>query len=331
VESLAEKTIRSFKQVTDFPFYTASYFADYRLDQFTDGTIRRVEDIPGFFERIFREFGYPVEIELAGKRQDSIGCSAFAARSREGNRVIGKNLDWRAGPVLLLRTFPIGGYSSLSLVDLSHFDLFGLQSSTHSLLTAPYVPFDGMNDQGLVITMLSVQSNCQYPPPSGKTPIGDFNAIRVVLDRCRSVDEAIEVFLSYDIIQSGPLPIHYLISDTNETCVLELSDGKVRVLRTTKVSVVTNFLTIENPDFELERENCERYQRITRYLNGRPGWISVAGAKQLLREVSVFQPGYAVPSTIWSVVFLPDELKLTVRIGDHGVYYRVGLTDAGRV
>lgn len=326
-----ERTIQSLRKVSDFPFFTASYYADYRLDTFTNGSIASLEDIPRFFEELYDGLGYPEGRGLSAKWPGSIGCSAFSTRSQEGKRIVGKNLDWRKGPVLLLRTFPPNGYSSLSIVDLSLGDLFGLQSYIYSLLTSPYVPFDGMNDQGLTVSMLSVETESQYPSPSGKQPVGDFNIIRILLDRCRSVEEAILLFYSFDIIQSGPLPIHYIITDPMESCIVELSGGKIRVSRTEEPVAITNFLKIESPAYEFNRNNCVRYRKMEDFFTRRSGCVSKEEAMRLLGAVAVFQPEYAIPSTIWSVVFSPDDLQLRIRIGNRGPSYRVELTDDRRI
>jgi choloylglycine hydrolase len=120
---------------------------------------------------------------MYGTQSDQIGCSSFVAVSPQGTRVVGKNLDWRKGPVLLLRAIPEDGYHSLSLVDLSLCDLFGLHEMKYALLTAPYVPFDGMNDQGLTVSMLSLQGASVYPSPPEKPMVGDFNMIRIMSHR----------------------------------------------------------------------------------------------------------------------------------------------------
>lgn len=239
--------------------------------------------------------------------------------------MVGKNLDWRKGPIVLLRTIPETGYSTLSVVDLSLCDIFGLRKMKYALLTAPYVPFDGMNDQGLTISMLSVQSSAAYPDDTGKVSVGDFNVIRIILDRCATIDDVVETFDQYKVVQSGPLPIHYLITDKHEACLVELAEKRVSVIRGEHSTCVTNFLKMPSPNLKSDERNCVRYQAMEQELRAKSGLLSVAEAKRLLARVSVYRSGYAPPSTIWSVLFAPESLELSVRIGNMGPYYRVGL------
>ncbi|MBA7531596.1 hypothetical protein ES705_23809 [subsurface metagenome] len=104
------------------------------------------------------------------------------------------------------------------MINISFCDLFQLNSFEHSLLLAPYVPLDGINEKGLIITMLSIQEESVYPSYPNKITVGDFNIIRIILDNCKNVDEAIEEFNKYCIIQTGPLPIHYLVADRQKSC-----------------------------------------------------------------------------------------------------------------
>jgi hypothetical protein len=317
----ADRTIRSMRKITDFPFHAATYYADYGLDRFTGGAIEDEKDVPRFFEALFQGMGMPANLPSPRPPERMSGCSAFWARTPEDSFILGKNLDWRKDPVLLLRTRPENGYASLSMVNLSFCDLFGLHSANHSLLLSPYVPLDGMNEKGLVVSMLSVQNGCEYPTAAGKPLVGDFNIIRIVLDRCGTVNEAISEFIRYNIRQSGPLPIHYFLSDTLEHCVVELFDGKTNVLKSVGCGCITNFLKLDQKNFEKNRGLCARYRAMEKELEAKSGVLTMREAKGLLRAVSAYGSDCPVPSTIWSLLFSPQELRIRIRIGDGETYY----------
>ncbi len=325
----AERTIRSMREMSDFPFYTATYYADYRLEQFTGGVIKADEDVPGFFEALFQSMGTPASLQFPRMPERMNGCSAFWARTPEGSVIVGKNLDWKKDPALLLQTRPENGYASLSMVNLSFCDLFGLHSVNHSLLLSPYVPMDGMNEKGLIVSMLSVQNRCGYPMAPEKSTVGDFNIIRIVLDRCRTVDEAITEFTRYNIRQSGPLPIHYFLSDELEHCVVELFDGEVRVLKSAGCGCLTNFLKLDQRNFQENRRLCARYRAMEKELEAKSGVLTMREAKGLLRAVSVHKPDYAVPSTIWSLLFTPEERRIRIKIGESETYYAAKIAGKG--
>lgn len=67
-----------------------------------------------------------------------------------------------------------------------------------------YCCLDGMNDAGLFIGVLSLRGTggaVQHDP--GKSDIVPTLAIRLVLDRCTSVEQAVEVFRSHNFFADG--------------------------------------------------------------------------------------------------------------------------------
>jgi hypothetical protein len=135
----------------------------------------------------------------------------------------------------------------------------------------------------------------------------------------------LQTFSKYNVVQSGPLPIHYLITDPHGSCLIELSNGEVRALQREGHTCVTNFSQVSKPALEAEARQCARFQTMEHELESTSGVLSVRAAKQLLSRVAVYQPEYSTPSTIWSIVFEPDCLRMRIRIGNDGPYYRVGL------
>jgi len=305
----------SLRKVNDFPFFTARYRGDYRLAAFLGGAIRSPADVVPFFEDLFSRQGIPVKLGQVVPPPRLPACSAFFARTVEGGPVVGKNLDWKRCPVLLLHTRPAQGFASYALSDLDLCDLFGLGSLDHSLALAPYVPFDGINEAGLVVSMLSVLEPCTYPRSEHGPSVGDFNLIRVLLDTCATAEDAVATLRTLTVLQTGPLPVHYLIADQNRACIVEFVDGDVREQWAGDHLHLTNHL-VTKPG--ARPRDCPRFERLHRHFAKGGGGT----AQGLLRELEVRQPGFAPPSTIWSVVFSPGDPGLKVRVGDE-VYRRV--------
>ena len=140
----AEKTIQSLKKINDFPFYIAKYYGDYKIADYRNGAIKSPNDIVPFFQTLFSELGQPTELSFPKPPEVNLGCSAFFCRDKKNSAIIGKNNDWKKDPILILKTTPDEGYTSLSMVNLNFCDLFQLGSFKHKLLLAPYVPLDGM-------------------------------------------------------------------------------------------------------------------------------------------------------------------------------------------
>ena len=320
----AKKTIDSLKKINDFPFFTATYCGNYKLDEYKKGAIDSPRAVVPFFEDLFKKIGAPITLSFPHQTPGQVGCSSFYYRTTEGP-LLGKNLDWKKDPILLLRTRPDNGYNSLSIVDLNLCDIFGLDDYKYKLLLSPYVPFDGINEKGLAVSMLSVYKDAEYPVKPGRISAGDFNIIRIILDSCGNVDEAVEIMEKYNLMQTSILPLHYIIADKNKSCIVEFTNGKMNINENRKVNYLTNFIKLNNPDYENEKKNCLRYQKIEKTLSEKDPGLNMKSAMDLLNEVAVFQPNFEVPSTIWSVVYNIDLLEIVIKIGKIPKLYSVKL------
>ena len=324
----AEKTIHSIKKINEFPFYIAKYYGDYKINEYKNGAIKNPNDIVPFFESLFFELGKPTKLSIPMPPEIDLGCSVFFCHNKNNSTIIGKNNDWKKDPILLLKTTPEEGYASLSMVNLNFCDLFQLNSFEHNLLLAPYVPLDGMNEMGLVVTTLSVQGESEYPKKPDQLSVGDFNIIRIILDTCSNIDEAIAVFDQYNMMQTGPLPIHILIADRRESCIVEFFDGKMHIKREQELNYLTNFLKLKSSDYDNQRNICSRFQALERRFKSNKTISDIQDAKMILSEVSVYTEGFQIPSTIYSAIYCPDNLSLKIKVGDESKYYSLLLQES---
>lgn len=321
----AEKTLQTLKKLSDFPFYCAVYHGSYKIPELSAGMEHRSKDISAYYQAFFKEKGYPVPDKDLNIPEKFSVCSAFACGGEDGTSIVGKNLDWKKDPILLLKTAQENSYKTLSLVNLSFCDIFRQNSAKHNLLFSPYVPMDGINEKGLIISMLSVQKPCVYPFDEKKTSVGDFHVIRIILDTCSSIEDAIAVFNEFNILQTGPLPIHYLIHAEGRTCIVELDNGRLKASATEESTYLTNFIKLNNKRFKKERRKCSRYKKMEDVLHKKEGLLNEQEADELLVELSVFTPEYAIPSTIWSVLYYPEKFGMKIKIGQDNTKYKVCL------
>jgi hypothetical protein len=320
----ADRTVRSLRKINPFPFYAARYYGDYRIREFMGGALKSPADVVPFFQDLFAALGKPAELSFPMSLGGGAGCSAFFCRTGTARSLVGKNLDWKRAPVLLLKTRPVGAYASLSLVNLDFCDIFGLDSFVHNLLMAPYVPLDGINEKGLVVSMLSVEEGASYPREEGKADVGDFNIIRCILDSCAGVDEGINLFRKYNLMQTSPLPLHYLLADENDSAIVEFFGGEMHVRTSGERSYLTNFLVLNDGIRERRKGECHRYGELMKDLeSGRE--IDRAEGERILRKVSLFTGDFQIPSTIWSVIYRPDERAMHLKVGANTPYFRAGL------
>ncbi len=287
------KTLRSLKQVDDYPLYTMKYYGDY--------TVPRASSLPA--------------TEEAGPTA-SWACSLFTVLLDEEHHLYGRNFDWEFSPALLVFTDPPDGYASVAMVDIAYLGFSGQTAfeltdlpleELEGLLDAPLIPFDGMNEHGLAIGMAAVDPGNMRADPSKET-IGSLGILREILDHARNVDEAVEIIKEYNIDFEGGPPIHYLIADANREAVLvEFYRGEMHVIANEQPwHSATNFLrsSVEDP----RDGNCWRYDRIDARLEETQGLLDSNAAMQLLAEV-------AQDSTQWSVVYQMGGGEVSVAMG----------------
>ncbi len=286
-----EATLGSLEQVDDYPLYTMTYYGDYET-----------ADIEKAIDELSASRAPDVE---APEAQPGWGCSLFAAFADLDNALYGRNFDWEFSPALLLFTDPPDGYASVSMVDLAYFG-FGRSrvvaltelslEERGALLFTPFLPFDGMNEHGLVVGMAAVPGSRMRRDPD-KERIGSIAIIREMLDHARNVDEATEIMGSYNIDMAGGPPTHYLIADASgRSALVEFYAGEMHVLPDEGGwQVATNFLRVAAGD-SAEGE-CWRYDAITVRLTEAEGRVEAGDAMDILSAVSQSD------STQWSVVY----------------------------
>lgn len=284
-------TLGSLRQINDYPFYTMTYSGAYRPRE-TAISFESFTGVPDW------------------------ACSLFTVLLDEGNMLYGRNFDWQFSPALLLFIDPPDGYASVSMVDIAYlgFDEITAKAITDmsieeqaSLLDAPYLPFDGMNEYGLAIGMAAVPSG-NMQPDVAKESIGSLGIIRQILDHARTVDEAVEIMQRYSIDFTDGPSLHYLIADaTGKSVLVEYNHGEMQVIPNDRPwQVATNFLrsSVEHP----ENGNYWRYNKISTQLTETNGRVNPNAAMQLLADV-------AQNNTQWSVIYQMNNGTIIVAMG----------------
>jgi hypothetical protein len=286
-------TLSSLAQVDDYPLYTMRYRGSYR-------------------GRAAAELGGTIKL---GARP-AWACSLFAALGDPEAMFYGRNFDWEYSPALLLFADPPDAYASVSMVDIAYLGFGGSEAGgvaalplpqRESLLRAPWMPFDGMNEHGLAVGMAAVPPGDMSPDPT-KANIDSLGVIREILDRARDVDEAVAILDRYNVVMGGGPPLHYLIADrTGRAVLVEFYQGK-RVLlpNVGPWHLATNFLRASAG--ESAAGQCTRYDRIEQRLAGSGGRLSAPEAMDLLGQV-------AQEGTQWSVVYGLSALEVRVAMG----------------
>ncbi|MEU4423323.1 carcinine hydrolase/isopenicillin-N N-acyltransferase family protein [Actinoplanes sp. NPDC024001] len=231
------------------------------------------------------------------------GCSLFYATGDPGRSVFARNFDWDPNPALVLHTDPPDGYASVSIVDLFYLgvpagvDPLTDDDARRRLLGAPLLPFDGMNDRGLVVGMAADESGRAETRPDRPT-VGSVRILRLMLDRAATVEEALALIDRFNLDFDGGPPLHYLIADrSGASAVVEFVDGRRVVTRGgPRWHALTNF-RLAGSD-ATTRQADRRYATAQATLTERDGVLNREQAFDVLRAV-------AQPHTQWSVTYQP--------------------------
>ncbi len=299
--------LSSLEKVDDFPLYTMHYYGS------TESTSSRLVDPQ----------------ESADTQRLAWACSLFAALGGS-DKVYGRNFDWVDSPALLLFTHPTNGYASVSMVDLAYLG-FGDKVDRLTelpldqrlpLLDAPGLPFDGMNERGLVVGMAAVPDG-NVQPDRGKETIDSLQVIRQMLDRAGTVDEAVAVLQQVNIEWGSGPALHYLIADrSGQSTLVEFYQGKIQIIANDKPRhLATNFLV--SSVGEDVTGQCPRYDKIDQQLTIASGSIDAGEAMQLLQAVSQ-------PNTQWSIVYGLNTGEVIVTMGreySHMHSFQIDLRD----
>ena len=314
------QTISTIQRVTDcdgYNLYRMDVKYDYDLDRVIEYGIR---DDQSLVDAIVKE---AVPILPLHIRVPDFGCSVFTLRTAEGDVLMGRNYDFRRDTsALLVYCEPEDGYRSAALAALDNVSVNVPDADIKkklAALTAPFICLDGMNEKGVSIAVLTLDSEPVHQN-TGKSVIGTTLAIRLVLDQAANTEEAVALLWQYDMLASGGRDYHFYITDASgDGRVVEYDcESESRKMTVTPVRSVTNF-------FEIYKDKVLPYQRNGIYGHGKERYdmmeaifddidsYSIDTAWDALKATSQEPSAEDITSnTQWSVIY--NDTKLTAEI-----------------
>lgn len=184
---------------------------------------------------------------------------------------------------------------------------------------APYVCLDGMNEKGLSIAVLTLDSEPVHQN-TGKPVISTTLAIRLVLDRAASTQEAVDLLREYDMFASSGKDYHFYIADANgDACAVEWDcDSEDRTLVATPVNAVTNFYAlyadlVHPGERNVYAHGKDRFEAIRDVFQMQAGSFSEETGWDALKAAAQ-NPNTQehTSNTQWSILY--DNTKLTAEI-----------------
>ena len=244
------KMLHSIQDLDDGRFFYLDYTADYKLDILSKANVTTNDGLIGFVLKYLCDAPMP---QTKAKLNYDAGCSAFAATTPDGSRIMGRNFDYSHGnePIAaaLVRTAPTGKLKSISLVDgywigyrqnlyhsfsqdVKEFNEKKVQDLSY-VMGFPYLLMDGMNEAGFAICVLHLDGK-PTQQTNTQTKLTTTVLMRYLLDNAHSVDEAITMVKQIDLhVPNGNGNYHFYVADaTGRHAVLEyVWDAKHRDAR----------------------------------------------------------------------------------------------------
>ncbi len=305
-------SLRSVKSVAGNEYlYTMEYKAPYDLDDLIANEIdENAELLDYVVGRIGK--GLPLKIKSAQVEDENgematMNCTSFQVKNAGGEGFLfGRNYDYYKNPTMVTISRPKKGYASIAVSDMSHFG-YSLEKLPTSLgaklscLAAIYAPVDGINEKGLCTSIMALpkQASQQDTP---KHDVGTTIIMRLWLDRCATVQEALDLAETLDIRHDAKVGsgYHYMVADASGDCAVvefDKDDGwKTMVVRKPEGEnslLVTNHLLspkyyTTEPDPAVGNPHSKswwRYETAGAYISAHDGILSIPEAQECLAQV----------------------------------------------
>lgn len=246
---------------------------------------------------------------------DSFGCSTISATTSSGEKLFGRNFDWQECDALVVLSYPETGYSSVSTVNMDFITqnikggILGMAFSFDSVKTiaALYAPLDGMNEAGLAVAVNMIQDSAATKQKTGKPGLTTTTAVRLLLNKAATVEEALNLLASYDFNSSMGMVVHFAITDkSGRSVAVEYIDKKMNIIET---PILTNFYLTPGKKYGIgTTQSKERYEILKNALETNQ-YIEEDKLKTILDSVSKdnFEE---FTSTEWSIVFNLSKQKV---------------------
>lgn len=325
-------------------FYELNYTQDYKLDAMLAA---QPTDASGIVSFVAGELFDKIP-QKSPELNTGAGCSAFAAPSADGSSyLMGRNFDFchkdpatgKEIPItaVMVRTAPEGGKKSISMVD-SYW--LGLKKGFYTdgvsdlsvMMAFPYALMDGINEDGLAVGVLHLGGDATVQDTPGKRNIITTVAMRLLLDRASTVDQAIDMLKGYNLRQDSPAGgnYHFFIADAQgEYAIVEYVyaspdfSGRPNLMQVLNgndtLRCVTNFYV--SPDMERHPEGGLtdhgrwRYDKMRETLKLNAYKLTPEQAMQLLgavaTDVDINEP---TSHTQWSSLYNLSQKTLDVAI-----------------
>ena len=321
------QSMAALQKITDYSDGYNLYRMDIRYRySLNDLLARGITDDQSMVDAILEEALplLPVTIQAP-----SFGCTAFAVVEQDGTACMGRNYDFRYDTsAMVVYCSPQDSYRSVAFAALDNIQANTPEQSLKTrlaTLTAPFICLDGMNEKGVSIAVLTLDSDPTYQQ-TGKPMIATTLAIRLVLDRAATTAEAVELLSKYDMFASSGRDYHFYITDaTGDGRVVEYDcESETRELVALPINAITNFYGIYKDKVLPNQKNGiyghgrERYDAVLEVFDQQKDspsndtvWAALKAASQEPNPESI------TSNTQWSIAYNNTDLTAEIIIRRH--------------
>ncbi|MCI6432679.1 MAG: linear amide C-N hydrolase [Lachnospiraceae bacterium] len=288
--------------------YSMEYEGDYGFDEFlADGGATSDSAVADYLVSFLSHGFYKIESDV---QTGEFGCSTICTRDEHGVVLFGRNYDWKECRAIIVHTVPENGYESISTccLDFLGFDENyapdGSMIERMQTLAAIYVPMDGMNEKGLMVADLMAGDNEATHQQTDKVDLTTTTAIRLLLDKAATVDEAVALLRRYDMNSSMDTAHHLSVADASgKSVVVEYVDGQMIV---TETKIVTNHYLADCGKQGVGSEQSHlRFDTLATH-TGAADDMAVRDLLESVAQKNYPQTEGDLEKTMWSIVYCPE-------------------------
>ena len=318
------QTIGSIEQLTDYEDGYNLYRMDVKYDYSIENVINRgIEDDQMMIDSMLKEVLPLLPVKM---KAPNFGCTSFSLTDTDGDVHMGRNYDFKSDTsAMLVYCTPKDGYKSVAVAALDNVSANVPDENIKkklASLASPFICLDGINEKGVSISVLTLDSE-PVRQNTGKPVISTTLAIRLVLDRAATTEEAVELLRSYDMYSSAGRDYHFYITDASgDGRVVEYDcESETRELVATPSEAVTNFFIIYKEKALPNQKNGiyghgrERYDAVMKVLEEEKGNYTNDTVWKAMKSAAQYpDPDDITSNTQWSVSYNNTDLTAEIAI-----------------
>ncbi len=320
-------TIRSINQLKAYDDGCGLYEIDINYNYDVERVINRgITDDQSFFEAVRKECLPFIPVKLEYRK---FACTVFSMASADGKRMMGRNYDFKFDTsAMLVRCHPKNGYRSIAFSALDN--LCANSPTTFSkkmaCLTVPYACLDGINEKGVSVAILTLDSKPTRQYVEGKKNITPSLAVRLILDKADSTEKAVELLSKYTMYASGGRDYHYYVCDASGDCrIIEYDcNDEARSMKVTPTEAAANFYVayidkvLPNQHNGIYGHGKERYDAVFEVVEETRGKATEDDAWRALKaSAQLPNPAEVTSNTQWSIVYNNTDRTAAICIRRH--------------